>query len=135
MSHLKPILRWLLAATVLGSGTLHFIRPEVFIKIVPGWLPAPRALVLVSGFFEIFGGLGLLVRGTRRAAGWGLAALFVAVFPANVFMATHRIYTDNPWILWGRLPFQAVLIAWAGWSAQPDDRDAKGGENDHVPSD
>ncbi len=135
MSYLKDASRWLLAATVVGSGTLHFIRPEVFIKIVPDWLPAPRALVLVSGFFEILGGLGLLLPRTRRVAGWGLMALFAAVFPANVTMATHKIYTDNPWILWGRLPFQAVLIAWAGRSAQPDDRDAKGGENDHVASD
>jgi len=120
MSHLKNILRWLLAVTVVGSGTLHFARPDVFLKIVPDWLPAPRALVLVSGFFEILGGLGLLVKRTRRAAGWGLMALFAAVFPANVHMATHRIYTDNPWILWGRLPFQAVLIAWAWWYTRPE---------------
>jgi uncharacterized membrane protein len=80
----------------------------------------PRTLVAVSGFFEILGGVGLLVKRVQRAAAWGLVALFIAVFPANVNMAVNKIFTDNPWILWGRLPFQAVLIAWAWWFTRPD---------------
>ena len=116
----KTSLRYLLSAIVIITGILHFVFPDKLIKIVPEWLPAPRALVLVSGSFEILGGLGLLLTQTRRAAAWGLTALFVAVFPANVNMAVHKIYTDNPWILWGRLPFQGVLIAWACWLAQPE---------------
>lgn len=117
---MKTAFRWLLALTMMSAGVLHLLRPEMFVKIVPDWLPAPRALVLVSGVCEMAGGLGLLAPRTRKAAGWGLAALFIAVFPANVSMATHKIYTDNPWILWGRLPFQAVLIAWAWWLTTPD---------------
>ncbi len=105
---------------MVAAGVLHFVAPGTFTKIVPDWLPAPKVLVLVSGFFEIAGGLGLLVRRTRTAAAWGLAALFAAVFPANVNMAVHKIYTDNPWILWGRLPFQGMLIAWAYWLTRPD---------------
>ena len=116
----KTLFRFLLSATVIASGTLHFVSPDKFAKIVPDWLPAPRTLVYVSGFFEIAGGLGLLVKQTRIAAAWGLAALFAAVFPANVNMALHKIYTDNPLILWGRLPFQGVLIAWAYWLTRPD---------------
>lgn len=119
---LKTVLRVLLAVTMAATGVLHFARPEKFAAIVPDWLPAPRLLVLVSGFFEIAGGLGLLIPRTRRAASWGLMALFAAVFPANVYMATHRIYTDNPYILWGRLPFQALLIAWAWWTGRPEQR-------------
>ena len=117
---MKTALRYLLALMMVASGVLHLVRPEKFVAIVPDWLPAPRALVFVSGVCEILGGAGLLVRRVQKAAAWGLAALFVAVFPANVHMATHRIFTDNPWILWGRLPFQAVLIAWAWWLARPD---------------
>ncbi len=116
----KTVFRYLLSVTMVATGILHFVSPDKFAKIVPEWLPAPKALVLVSGFFEIAGGLGLLVRRTRIAAAWGLAALFAAVFPANVNMALHKIYTDNPWILWGRLPFQGVLIAWAYWFTRPD---------------
>ena len=117
---LKTSLRYLLSLTVIASGVMHFVAPDKFAKIVPDWLPAPRALVYVSGFFEIAGGLGLFLKQTRTLAAWGLAALFAAVFPANVNMAVHKIYTDNPWILWGRLPFQGVLIAWACWFTRPD---------------
>lgn len=116
----KTLFRYLLSATMIATGILHFMSPDKFAKIVPDWLPAPRVLVLVSGFFEIAGGLGLLMKQTRTAAAWGLAALFAAVFPANVNMAVHKIYTDNPWILWGRLPFQGVLIAWAYWLTRLD---------------
>ena len=116
---MKTIFRYLLSLTVIASGIMHFVAPDKFAKIVPEWLPAPRALVLVSGFVEIAGGVGLLLKQTRRAAGWGLIALFAAVFPANVNMAVHKIYTDNLWILWGRLPFQGVLIAWAYWLTRP----------------
>jgi len=116
----KTIFRYLLSATMVATGILHFVSPDKFAKIVPDWLPAPRVLVLVSGFFEVAGGLGLLFKRTRTAAAWGLIALYAAVFPANVNMALHKIYTDNPWILWGRLPFQGVLIAWAYWFTRPD---------------
>ena len=119
---IKKVFRYLLSAVMVATGILHFAAPDKFAEIVPEWLPAPKALVLVSGFFEIAGGLGLLLKQTRIAAAWGLAALFAAVFPANVNMALHKIYTDNPWILWGRLPFQGVLIAWAYWFTQSETR-------------
>lgn len=117
---MKTALRHMLAVIMIAAGILHFARPEKFVAIVPDWLPAHRLLVAVSGFFEIAGGVGLLVRRVRKAAAWGLVVLFVAVFPANVNMAVNRIFIDNPWILWGRLPFQAVLVAWAWWFTRPD---------------
>ncbi len=84
-----PARRWLrfaLALLFVGVGVLHFLRPEVFARIVPPALPAPRLLVLLSGAAEVMGGLGLLLPATWRGAGWGLLALLVAVFPANVYM-------------------------------------------------
>lgn len=100
-------------------GVLHFVNPEPFIKIVPAFLPAARALVLVSGFFEIAGGVGLLVPRTRRWASYGLIALYLAVFPANVNMAVNHIQIGaSPmpvWAMWMRLPFQVLFIAWAWW--------------------
>jgi len=88
-------------------------------KIMPDYLPWPLALVYVSGFFEVLGGVGLAVPRLRRVAGWGLIALLVAVFPANVHMVLNA--ADFPAIpflaLIARLPLQGVLIAWVWWAA------------------
>lgn len=114
------VLLLVLAAGMITVGVLHFVDPEPFVRIVPPQLPAPLALVLVSGAFEILGGIGVLVPRSRRFAAWGLVALFVAVFPANVHMAVAGIQPvpDQPvppWAAWARLPFQAVFVAWAWW--------------------
>jgi uncharacterized membrane protein len=79
------------------AGTLHFIKPDAYLRIIPPYVPWHVAMVSVSGGFEILGGLGLLVPQMRRAAAWGLVTLLVAVFPANVYMATNPIdVTQNP---------------------------------------
>lgn len=86
---------------------------------MPPFLPAHREIVAVSGFFEMLGGLGVMLPLTRSAAGWGLIALLIAVFPANIYMAldTEKFGKLAPaWILYGRLPLQFVLIWWV-WSA------------------
>ncbi len=104
---------------MVAIGTLHFANPEPFVRIVPGVLPYKLALVYISGVFEVLGGLGLLHPRTRRFAGLGLVALYIAVFPANINMAVHRIAigaTPLPdWAAWLRLPFQAAFIALALW--------------------
>jgi len=103
-----------IAATFMGAGVAHFVWPDVFVRIVPPYLPAPRVLVLVSGAAEILGGVGVLVPSVRVAAGWGLILLLVAVFPANVHMALHPDdFARIPrWALYARLPLQLVLILW-----------------------
>ncbi len=109
-----------MAVAMVSVGLSHFLWPEPFMRIVPSYLPAPYALVLVSGAFEIAGGLGLLWARSRRLASLGLVALFVAVFPANIHMAVHEIQlvpdgTMPVWAMWARLPFQALFIAGALW--------------------
>ncbi len=123
----RAVVRALVAVAMIGIGALHFANPEPFVRIIPAWLPAPRLLVWVSGVFEVLGGAGLLVRRTRRAAGLGLVALYVAVFPANVNQAIHRISFDGmtpipPAILWLRLPLQVAIIALALWVSRDDER-------------
>ncbi len=114
---IRSALRLLLAAAMISVGVLHFARPSGFVSIVPSYLPAPLTLVLVSGFFEILGGAGLLVPRVRRLSSYGLVALYIAVFPANVNMAVHHLpFGDSPtpqWLLLLRLPLQLVLIALA----------------------
>lgn len=114
---IRAALRGILALSMVAIGALHLVRPEPFTHIVPAWLPAPMALVLLSGVAEILGGAGLLVPGMRRAASLGLVLLYVAVFPANVNMALRpELGGAIPsWLLWARLPFQAAFIALALW--------------------
>lgn len=120
----KELLRVILAICIIVVGSLHFIVAEPFVKIVPDFLPNHLALVYISGVFEILGGIGLLTPPVSRAAAWGLLALFIAVYPANINMAVNQIHLDgvpdSPWLQAVRLPFQFVLIAWAYWYTKPD---------------
>ncbi|MGI8508055.1 MAG: DoxX family protein [Gemmatimonadaceae bacterium] len=107
---------WILVAIFTIAGVLHFIAPDSYTRIVPRWLPAPKVLVYVSGAFELLGGLGLLVRPLRRVAAWGLIALLVAVFPANIHMLQSAYAAGaSGWaqiLLWFRLPLQPLLMWW-----------------------
>ena len=117
---LRAVVLVALAAAFVAAGVLHFARPAMFTAIVPPSLPAPGLLVAISGVAEVLGGIGLLAPALRPAAAWGLLALLVAVFPANVFMATHaeRFARLAPaWALWARLPLQPALMAAVAWAA------------------
>jgi uncharacterized membrane protein len=120
---MKTVLRWLLTLFMVAAGVNHFLDPGPYAAMIPAALPAPRALVYLSGVAEILGGLGLILPATRRLAAWGLVALFVAIFPANVNMAVNDLQLlDRPvpsWVLWARLPLQAVLVLWAWWYTRP----------------
>lgn len=106
------------------AGVLHFIVPGYYEKIVPSYLPAPSALVVLSGVAEIAGGLGLLLARSREAAGVGLMLLLVAVFPANVEMLRLARARGGPaWaeaVLWLRLPLQVLLVRWAWLLSRPN---------------
>ena len=116
------ITRIVLSALFLFAGIAHFKTPEAFARIVPPYLPAPYVLVYLSGIFEVLGGLGILLPSTRWLAGWGLIALLIAVFPANIYMATGGIkiggFPSQPWMAWARLPLQFVLIGLVYWSCE-----------------
>lgn len=127
---LKCVMRLLLAATMVLAGSLHFAIPDPYVAIMPAFLPWHLELVYISGVLEILGGLGLLLRRTRRAAAWGLILLYICVFPANLNMAVNEIqaasFTIDPFWMWARLPFQLLFIAWAYWMTRPDPVSAPG---------
>lgn len=108
------LLRGALAGLLAVSGLIHLIRPGIYLPVMPPFLPYPVASILLSGVAEIAGGAGLLVPPTRRAARYGLIALLVAVFPANIQMAVNG-FSDGatPFILallLARLSLQPLLI-------------------------
>ena len=118
----RRVLLFVVAAFFVFAGVSHFTNAEFFVSIVPAYLPAPHALVVISGVFEVLGGLGVLLAATRKWACWGLIALLVAVYPANIHMAMHpELFPEmSPGALYARLPIQ-FLFAWCvWWSTRPD---------------
>ena len=99
----------------MAAGISHFRFTSAYLRIMPPLLPQPKWLVHISGVIEVVLGLLLQVPAWTRLAAWGLIALLIAVFPANVFMTMHleRFPRLPVWLLWARLPLQGVLIAWA----------------------
>ena len=122
-----------LAVSFVVAGANHFLNPGPYLAMMPPYLPWPEGLIMVSGIAEIAGGLGILIPKVRRLAGWGLIALLVAVFPANVQVALHG-WPGVPmpqWALWARLPLQGVLIAWVYWVCGIDRSDIGIAESSH----
>lgn len=117
MYRLRSILRAFLGGFFVLAGVNHFLNRDLYLSIMPPYVPWHGALVALSGYCEIALGLLIFIPKYRRLAGWGLIALLVAVFPANVHMALHaERYARIPALaLWLRLPLQAVLIAWVEW--------------------
>lgn len=109
------------------AGVMHFVKPRMYRAIVPPYLPAPEALVYLSGIAEAGGGLGMMLPSKRSRARWWLVATLLAIFPANVHMARHP--EQYPKIPGGaralrlRLPMQALLILWVVAAGRPPRRD------------
>jgi uncharacterized membrane protein len=102
------------AALFILAGVVHFIVPKSYVRIMPPYLPYHRPLVLLSGVFEIALGVLLLVPRFSNVAAWGLIALLIAVFPANIYLYQHQqIWPLAPLVHLLRLPMQGVLILWA----------------------
>ena len=94
-------------------GIDHFINPEF--SIMPPAFPLHVEAVYISGFFEILGGISVLIAPLRKIAGWGLVALLICVYPANIYMAiTPEAFPEiSIGLLYLRLPLQFLFIYWA----------------------
>jgi uncharacterized membrane protein len=104
------------------GGIAHFAFTDTEMRIVPPFVPWPRAAVLISGAFELLGAAGLLHAPSRRSAGVGLFLLTCAVTPAHIYMLERpELFGVPHWALVLRLPLQAallVLIAWSTWGRE-----------------
>ena len=111
---------WFVFLWFLVGGIAHFVLTALEARIVPPQLPAdPHDIVLISRILELAGAFGLLMPWTRRAAGWGLFLLTIAVTPANIYMLHIHDQFDIPvWLLWLRLPLQVVLLWLIVWGSR-----------------
>ncbi|MFQ5698808.1 MAG: DoxX family protein [Myxococcota bacterium] len=98
------------------GGLMHFVNRDFYLALVPAYLPWHSGIVAVSGVAEIGLGLALLVPRLRTAAAWGLIALLIAVFPANIYAAGRGIPGAGGWL---RLPVQGLFLAWAWVYTRP----------------
>jgi uncharacterized membrane protein len=120
MNHFKAASKYLLAIFMITAGIMHFVNSAFFLKVMPPYLPFHKELVLVSGAFEVLLGVLLLVPKTSRLAAWGIVALLIAVFPANLYVFQHQeILPVPPIVHLLRLPLQGVFILWAYWHTRP----------------
>jgi uncharacterized membrane protein len=106
---------WVFALLLIAAGLNHFWNPKFYLQIMPPYLPFHLELVYISGLFEVLGGVLLLFTKTQNTGVWVSIATLVLVYPANLHMALNAgAYPNIPtWILWLRLPLQALLIWWA----------------------
>ncbi len=116
----KRALLYLMAVFYVAAGAMHFVRPEVYRPMMPPYLPGHDALIFLSGVAEVGLGIAVLVAPLRRFAAWGIIAMLIAIFPANLHIALYNVpLFGNPEgagaLNWVRLPLQGVLILWAWW--------------------
>lgn len=105
----------LMALLYIAAGVNHFVNPEFYLRIMPPYLPLHEEAVFWSGVAEIVLGVGLLIPQTRVWSAWGIIALLIAVYPANIYSYTNLMGTGDPkeMIALVRLPFQFLFIWWA----------------------
>lgn len=125
MSTPKRVLLWVMAAFYVLGGFNHLMNPDFYLAIMPPKLPNPEWLNVLSGLAEIVLGVYVLEPRVRALAAWGIIALLVAVFPANLYVTLENVGTGGPGtgnevLNWIRLPFQALFIVWAWWYTRPD---------------
>lgn len=119
MDRFKKMTIYFMSAGYIYIGIRHFIDPDFFLAIMPDYLPLHLEAVYLSGVFEILLGGMLLFKKYRKFAGWGLIALLIAVFPANIYLAqnevAHQTLNISQTTAIVRLPFQALFIGLAYW--------------------
>jgi len=120
MKKLKTILLWLMGVFYVFAGAMHFVSTDFYTPMMPPYLPAHLQLIYLSGIAEIALGIGVLIPAYRKVAAWGIIALLIAVFPANLHIALNNIPIGGASEGLGaanyiRLPFQGLLILWAWW--------------------
>ncbi|MGG5485441.1 DoxX family protein [Gaetbulibacter sp. PBL-D1] len=107
----------LMAAIYVFAGIMHFIKPKMYMRIMPRYLPNHKLLVLLSGIAEIALGIALCIPVLKTSAVYGIIAMLIVFLLVHFYMLSgEKASAGIPkWILILRIPLQFVLMYWA-WS-------------------
>lgn len=106
---------YIMAFLYITAGSIHFVKPKMYLRIMPRFLPYPRLLVFWSGVAEIILGIGLCFPLTKNPSIYGIIAMLF------IFLLVHFYMLSGPkagagvpkWILILRVPLQFALMYWA----------------------
>lgn len=106
---------YLMAAMYILAGLIHFIKPRVYLGVMPAYIPAKKAMVFLSGIAEVVLGIALLFEETRALAVWGIIAMLVVFMTVHIDMLTNEKLKGRipKWFIWLRIPMQFGLMYWA----------------------
>ncbi|WP_372756740.1 MauE/DoxX family redox-associated membrane protein [Mariniflexile sp.] len=106
---------YLMGLLYVIAGIMHFIKPKIYLRIMPKYLPKHKLLVLLSGIFEIILGLGLCIPSTKNVSIYLIIAMLTTFLTVHVFMLTDKKASAGlpKWLLTLRIPLQFLLMYWA----------------------
>lgn len=104
-----------MAVLYIIAGIMHFVRPKIYLRIMPRYLPKPKLMVVLSGLAEILLGIGLCFSVTKDFSVYGIILLLTIFLLVHFHMlSSEKAAAGIPkWILILRLPLQFVLMYWA----------------------
>ncbi len=119
----KTVTLVILIVFYAGAGANHFIHPDGYLKIIPGYIPFPKAVNFISGACELIFGMMMIFPQTRPLAGWLTVIMLAAFMPVHFTMAFEApLKVGSLWVTpmwaWARILFQPVLMYWAWWSTR-----------------
>lgn len=108
---------YLMALIYVIAGIMHFVRPKMYMRILPGYLPGHKLLVIISGIAEIVTGIALCFSVTKNLAIYAIIAMLIFFLPAHFHMFFNKKASMDiaKWVLVARIPLQLALMLWAYW--------------------
>tara|TARA_B100001179_G_scaffold229320_1_gene214837 strand:- start:3841 stop:4191 length:351 start_codon:yes stop_codon:yes gene_type:complete len=110
-----PWHQYLLALLLIIAGVMHFVKPKMYERIIPPYIPSPKAMVQLSGFAEMILGLALLNADSQSWAAWGIILMLLIFLTVHVYMLQNKKASLRlpRWVLIIRIPLQFLLMYWA----------------------
>lgn len=106
---------YLMSILYVFGGFMHFVKPKIYLRIMPRSIPKPLIMVYLSGIAEIILGVGALFKETRNVALIGIILMLTLFLWVHFYMLSGEKEAAGipKIILYIRIPLQFLLIYWA----------------------